>query len=88
LKSPESAKGIQGNPSVFSWFSLDLFALDSPLGCMFCQVRSPVPKREGEAGLRSSLFDVARNDLVIPAQAGIQSLGKIVLDARFRGHDS
>jgi hypothetical protein len=25
LKSPESAKGIQGNPSLFLWISLDLF---------------------------------------------------------------
>jgi hypothetical protein len=24
LKSPDSAKGIQGNPSLFVWFSLDL----------------------------------------------------------------
>jgi hypothetical protein len=26
LKRPDSAKGIQGNPSLFPWFSLDLFA--------------------------------------------------------------
>jgi hypothetical protein len=25
LKSPDSAKGFQGNPSLFSWFSLDSF---------------------------------------------------------------
>jgi hypothetical protein len=25
LKGPESAKGIQGNPSLFPWFSLVLF---------------------------------------------------------------
>jgi hypothetical protein len=26
LKSPNSAKGIQGNPSLFPWFYLDLLA--------------------------------------------------------------
>jgi hypothetical protein len=26
LKRPDSAKGIQGNPSLFPWISLDLFA--------------------------------------------------------------
>src|ERR1700729_1064365 len=30
LKSPESAKGIQGNPSFFAWFYLDLLGFIWP----------------------------------------------------------
>jgi hypothetical protein len=34
LKSPESTKGIQGNPSFFPWIYLDLLALiGSKYGC-------------------------------------------------------
>src|ERR1700733_16055436 len=34
LKSPISAKGMQGNASDFPWISLDLFARSSRLSCI------------------------------------------------------
>jgi hypothetical protein len=34
LKSPNSTKEIQLNPSFFPWFSLDLLARNSPDGCI------------------------------------------------------
>ena len=32
LKSPNSAKGIQGNASLFAWISLDFLAVNSLVG--------------------------------------------------------
>jgi hypothetical protein len=32
LKSPDSAKGIQGNASLFAWISLDFLAVNSRAG--------------------------------------------------------
>jgi hypothetical protein len=34
LKSPDSDEQIQGNPSFFAWFYLDLFGPHSPYGCI------------------------------------------------------
>jgi hypothetical protein len=34
LKSPDSDEHIQGNPSFFAWFCLDLFGRNSRVGCM------------------------------------------------------
>jgi hypothetical protein len=34
LKSPNSAKGIQGNASFFPWFYLDLLASSSTISCI------------------------------------------------------
>jgi hypothetical protein len=34
LKSPDSTKGIQGNPRSFAWFSLDFLGGDSLVSCI------------------------------------------------------
>jgi hypothetical protein len=34
LKSPDSAKEIKGNASVFVWFCLPFLASNSPSGCL------------------------------------------------------
>jgi hypothetical protein len=41
LKSPESAKGIQGNPRNFPWFCLHFLARNSPPNCV-CDASSSV----------------------------------------------
>jgi hypothetical protein len=34
LKSPDSAKEIKGNASLFAWFCLHFLAANSPSGCL------------------------------------------------------
>jgi hypothetical protein len=61
LKSPDSAKEMQGNARIFSWFSLDFLAPNSPLSC----TASPVPRAALRRGLAEPDARIASRRLTL-----------------------